>query len=72
MTTSVTDTAATPDGATLERVMREALRVGDVKGVHAALSIMATTDPIRAERLLGTLRGALAVARIVNGEATDA
>lgn len=59
----MTDTAAWT-GESLERVMHAALEQGDVKGVHAALSVMATVDPRRAERLLSTLRSALAIARI--------
>lgn len=50
------------DAEALERVMRAALREGDVQAVVAALRLMAPLDPGRAQELLDTLQLGLALA----------
>ena len=50
----------TPDQC--EVIFHEMIRRGDARGVEAALTVMAPQDPHRAERLLGDLRTALALA----------
>lgn len=48
-----------PDAAACERIFHDRLSVGDAQGVHAALTIMALTDPHRAQLLLDATRLAL-------------
>ncbi len=45
-----------------EQIIHEALRTGDMKGVHAALLVMAVQDPHRAESLLLQVQVRLAIA----------
>jgi hypothetical protein len=45
----------------LEWMFRSALRDGDIRGVEAALTVMAGQDPRRAQRLFDETRAALAV-----------
>lgn len=40
------------DPEVIERIFHAALAKGDVKGVHAALTLMASADPNRAQELL--------------------
>lgn len=49
------------DADTCERIFYAALKEGDIKGVEAALRVMAPQDPQRAQRLLDSLRDALAI-----------
>lgn len=46
-----------------ERLFHAALAAGDARGVEAALTVMAPQDPYRAERLLNSIRMALAICR---------
>lgn len=48
-----------PDAATCERIFHERLAAADAQGVHAALTMMAVTDPHRARLLLDVTRLAL-------------
>lgn len=50
------------DPVVLEKIMRAALRDGDVKGVAAALTLLALADPQRAELLRDTLLVGIALA----------
>lgn len=50
----------TPD--VLETIVHAALKAHDLKGVEAALMLMAVRDPYRCEQLRDTLLAALAVA----------
>lgn len=50
---------------TLERVFHAALTDGDVRGVEAALRVLAVRDPERAQRLYDDLKFALRMAEIV-------
>ena len=46
-----------------ERIIHTALAHGDIKGVEAALRVMVSQDPHRAERLMETMRFGLALRR---------
>jgi hypothetical protein len=50
------------DPVVLERIFHAALKEGDVKGVHAALRLMAGCDPHRAQELLDAVELGLHVA----------
>lgn len=53
----------------LEQLFHAALEAGDTRGVEAALTVMATKDPHRAQRLFDETKRALAVASRINGAA---
>ena len=61
-------TAAIYTADELETLFHECLKRGDAKGVEAALTLMASTDPRRAQRLYDALETAVGIAR----SATDA
>ncbi|MGV8847606.1 MAG: hypothetical protein ACOH1Y_09860 [Propionicimonas sp.] len=46
----------------LEQIFHAALKAGDIKGVDAALLVMATIDPLHAQRLLKSLQVSVALA----------
>lgn len=50
------------DADTCESIFHAALARGDIKGVEAALTVMAPQDPRRAELLFNTLKLGLALA----------
>lgn len=50
------------DAATLETIIGEALKARDFKAVVAAVRILATVDPARAEAMLDALQLGIAVA----------
>jgi hypothetical protein len=51
-----------PTGEQLQDVLAAALHQGDMRGVDAALTVMATVDPRRCERVMETMRLGLALA----------
>lgn len=57
------------DADTCERLFLAALDAGDFEGVEAALTVMTTQDPHRAELLFNTLRVGLAIANERQGAA---
>lgn len=54
-------------GESLEQVFHAALGAGDIKGVEAALTVMAGVDPRRAQQLFDDLKFAVRFADMVNG-----
>lgn len=52
-------------GEVLEQVFHAALGKGDIRGVEAALTVMAGVDPRRAQRLYDDLKTAHAIAVFV-------
>jgi hypothetical protein len=54
------------DPDVLERVFRAAVAAGDVRGVEAALTLMACVDPDRAQRLMADLELGLHLASILD------
>lgn len=53
--------STTFDADTCERIFHAALAAGDIKGVEAALTLMAPQDPHRAQHLMDALRMGLVV-----------
>jgi hypothetical protein len=49
------------DADTLIKVIGEALRRADFKGVEAAIRVLATVDPQRAQDVLDTIQAGLAI-----------
>jgi hypothetical protein len=61
MTTPTPPDLKNPD--VLEQIFHTALGKGDIRGVEAALTVMATVDPQRAQRLFDDTKAALALAQ---------
>lgn len=57
----MTTTPPTFDADTCEQIFHAALAAGDIKGVEAALTVMAPQDPHRAQGLLDMLHVGLAL-----------
>ncbi|MEV1315473.1 hypothetical protein AB0J14_05230 [Micromonospora arborensis] len=57
----MTATPQTFDADTCEQIFHDALAAGNIKGVEAALTVMAPQDPHRAQGLLDTLSLGLAL-----------
>lgn len=53
--------------AALEWMAAEALRIGDIKGVEAAFTLLALADPKRCDELMDDYRAALAVMNWLQG-----
>jgi hypothetical protein len=55
-------TTGLPTGEQLQAALIAALNKSDMRGVEAALTVMATVDPHRCERVMETMRLGLALA----------
>ena len=59
---SPVETPGIPDAATCERIVHAALAGGDMRGVEAALLLMAPQDPRRAQELIDAMQMGLILA----------